>query len=49
MSVDQAYTGEQLATDAQAHGIRLEVAKLHLMGFTVLLAHRSIIFMVPDA
>jgi transposase len=26
--VDQGYTGEQPATDAQAHGIRLEVVKL---------------------
>lgn len=26
--VDQGYTGEQAATDAQAHGIRLEVVKL---------------------
>jgi transposase len=26
--VDQAYTGEQAAQDAQAHGVRLEVVKL---------------------
>ena len=26
--MDQGYTGEQPATDAQAHGIRLEVVKL---------------------
>jgi transposase len=26
--VDQGYTGEQAAADAQAHGIRLEVVKL---------------------
>ena len=26
--VDQGYTGEQPATDAKAHGIRLEVVKL---------------------
>ena len=36
--VDQGYTGEQAATDAQAHGIRLEVVKLPMAkrGFVLL-------------
>ena len=36
--VDQGYTGEQPATDAEAHGIRLEVVKLHTAkrGFVLL-------------
>jgi transposase len=37
--VDQGYTGEQPAEDAQAHGIRLEVVKLPTAkrGFMLLL------------